>query len=462
MLMYGIIPYIMTHEINKTSQNQEFVPKVSPGERPIEELIAERDDVSAALEWGFETKDPTVEKLHIALMTSPKEAGRLLVLTPQYKPGTDHAVVIRETSYDENVLNVLKSAQAVHLKANTNWFNRAVYDETIAISKGIQRGNQGRAVAKNTVYSIGDAALLGGAPLANNVLQLVAYQADFMTAAGAAGLGLGVGVVKGIHEALRLHGKHQDQLKKVINPAIPVDAEALFKRLLPLFEQAARLIDGNETSPTDVKVLDRVYTMDFDHVEEMLKKEGGPKYSDYEAVLHDLKVQAKATMDRSRYPARHEEKPKKFDFNPAQLVGQMVVESKGEVWTDTFVGRVSDVYDAQKALEEKRQALEALRADTNRTPGTGGKKREESLEEDAKRLEDTIDLRMLQLFKLNAERIKVEVAEQMPEVTDPYEDKDALETSGEPKEPSRAEQPANPYVAGEDWPLLGQEKPEKR
>lgn len=417
--------------------------------RPLSELVKDATSVQAALEWGLQVSSPAIEKMRYSLfLNAPNETGSLLLLNGFDREVGNHTLVIRQA---DNTLTgaLLATCRDVRDSAEHNYQARKSYQNNVS---GINQGyndERRRNRRSKTVYSLGGAALLGGVPLLNNAINVVAFQADPLIALAGAGVAVLGGVASGIRRALRLNSSEQSELLNISNPEMPGGAEKLFETLLPTFEEAAKQYSADDHMKNDIVLLANSYTMNFKNVRTMLDKSGGPEYDDYKAVLKDLQANAPRY---SRKPATE------YIYMPTRIISDMLMKSQGALWSEEFAENLRKIEDAQRAIEERKNVLTRLSLTVKQAPGIDGESGKSHYKKDIVHLEDVIELSMLRLFKLNASYVESQTMLLAGHVTSPYSESEP-ETVSKSSEPSGIVPAA---VGGTTWPLLQNGLPESK
>ncbi len=413
---------------------------------PLEVFVNDQASVKAALGWGLKVQDPIIKKLSGTTVSVRSEASSLVVFQKYIFPAdTTLGLVIRNNAdIDKNTKKLLLTSKQVLESARDENSARILHANVVSVANATYETKQRRNITSKIIGVIGGIALFGGLSLANDAMRLVAYQTNpVMFTVVSAGF-IGSGLVGGVLRTRKLKSIKQSMIESSENPDSRSDAEELFGKLKQLLEKSMEPHDTKSTQPDDVIVLGQGYEMNFEDVERRLKQPGGPDYDDYKAVIEDLQM--------SLRPARGKSKAEEYSYVPASIIKNMLTESRGGVWGNEFEACVRALGVAQVELSSRGVELRGLPSTARTAPGISRDEREKKLKRQIDALENTIELNMLRIYRLNAAYTESRMAS-TEDVPDPYV------AYSEPKGVIGRSETDPPEPNDGEWPLLKNNRP---
>ncbi len=424
---------------------QELELSRKGGLQPHSELVGDAASVRAALERGYEIKAPVMSRLGEGFFyRGLKQFGSLII-----REGKEYGdVEIRQIHVGEDAATLLQTVNNEYSNASQNKLIRATHPNNVANALENHRSDQLESGKRNFIQTVGSAGVLGGLPFINNLLQIIPYQTDPLLLLAAASGSVVLGVCKAISQGIQLRDEHQAHLRNLAYPEVPANARELFQWLTPLLDEVAVALDSAPL-PGDITVSNRAIVINFKNVAKMLKRAGGPDFEDYKEILSDLRDTAKRIG--------YESNPQTHSIKPAEVIKDMLVKSEGELWSEEFAERIRALSAAQASLKQNEKALKNLSATIRDAPGIDGKAKKSILNKNKAKLEDTVELCMLQIFKLNALHNEAKAAHTVTEVADPYVIPDILEEELK----SEGVEPENPDSTPQNlgWLVMQNGKP---
>ena len=356
--------------------------KVENDEDPeLRVILEDGEKLRQALKWGVRNGEIRLDERHVlegALEWEWQLYGGDVrgIITP------DHGVIIRDTPVNAETITVVEALSTVYKDAQTDKENA----ELLAAEKSDLEERLHKDSLVTRIRGLGKAAIGG-------IAGAIPLMAPGLGLSPAIAVGFGAstiawGASDGIRGFLRSRKLKDDydqfEAEKAVEE-LPEEAATWFDQLRPLVDQACQELTEQ---PTDLVVRDGTYEARIRHIVQRLKLPGGPKYKDYRLVVDGLRDKARGKI---------------YIFHPASEVPELLRNTEGSLWQN---GKqfIEIIADAQAMIAVKYAKLTELPQARRENPGIDFDTFKDQLNRDLTRLEQVIELAMLDLYRMRAEQ----------------------------------------------------------
>lgn len=396
-----------THEIVRPSLEQNEQLEVNSSD-----VVLDVDQRRQALKWALKNGRINLEELQG--LHDWTEYGDGVRGITSHENG-QNCLIIREVVVDnavQELIDELTTAQNEVDEEAANQIERANTENKFETDLKKNRWH-------SSLLALGDAAIggaIGGIGATASFMTFAAPAIPVAVSVMAGGTLVAQGIIDGVQgyrKDKHLKTTHEQNMADLTSEELPVEAEEWFEQLEPLLVEAKKaLIDDD---PDDVVIRAEEYVVPFRHVKARIRLPGGPRYEDYEDVIEGLKQRSNG---------------KKYVFRPAQEIEKLLADSNAAVWHDGKM-IIKGIGDAQTSRREKQLELNALRSEWEHNPGLDYQEARGELERDIKLLGHTIELSLLNLYKLRADQLEASSPD-TEQLVDPYRNGAANMSAGTP------------------------------